>query len=131
MWIWCWDDEEDQDERKANDTPATPESVELKWLFEDAVGQHSLKYSYEPHYRLARKLFEFALHGTHTNDAMNEADNLIREWSTLRDPEMRLIEAPGDLVDETADQEADTSQVSIHERDREATVDLVSESVEI
>jgi len=118
MGIWAWDDEEDEDERKANDTPPTPEKQELKQLFEDAIGQDFLEYACEPQYRLARKLFEFTLHGIHSNETMSEADELIREWSTLRAPNMQLVKAPGDWSgDERVAQEEGSSQESIHWRD--------------
>lgn len=132
MWIWSWDDEEDEDEKKANDTPSTPERSELKHLFENAVGQGFLQYAYEPHYRLARKLFEFALHGIHSNEGMSEADELIREWSSLRDPELRLVEAPGDWSnEETTVQKAVAPREHIHEGFGEASMSAESASIAI
>lgn len=99
MWIWAWEDEEDEDERRASNAPPTPEKREVKHFFEDAVGLDFLKYAYESQYCLAEKLFEFALYGMHSNEGMNEADDLIHEWSTLCDPEMREVKAPADWLD--------------------------------
>ncbi|MCJ1454387.1 hypothetical protein MMC28_004740 [Mycoblastus sanguinarius] len=94
MWIWAWNEDEDEDEKKANDIPSTLEQQELKRLFEDAVGAEFLEYAYQPQYRLARKLFEWALHGIHSNWAMEDAEEFLRDWATMRGPEMRPIRGP-------------------------------------
>lgn len=39
MWLWAWNDEDEEDERLANDTPPTPELRELKQLFDHALAQ--------------------------------------------------------------------------------------------
>ena len=79
MWIWAWSDDEDEDERRANDSPSTFQGQELKRLFEESVGQEYLHYAYQPQYRIARKLFEFALHGIHSSWKMDEANEMIDE----------------------------------------------------
>ena len=82
MWIWAWSDEE-EDELLANNTPNTPEQQELKQLFEDAVGPKFLEYAYRPEYRLARRLFQFAMDGMPTSEAVQEAESLLSEWATI------------------------------------------------
>ena len=93
MWIWAWNDEDEEDERKANEDPATSESQQLKRLFEETVGPEYLRYAYQPEYRLARKLFDFAMHGVHSNWRITEGDELIEEWARLRPEGMPLIES--------------------------------------
>ena len=93
MWIWAWSDEDEEDERKANDIPEDPQMQELKSLFERTVGPEYLHYAYEPGYRLARKLCEFALHGLHSSWNIKEADDLIEEWNSLQPDGMPLIES--------------------------------------
>ncbi|KAM0801998.1 hypothetical protein BDR22DRAFT_820310 [Usnea florida] len=83
MWLWAWDDEE-EDETHANDTPSTPEDQEIKRIFEETVGDDFLRYSYEPEYRLARKLFHFAQCGISSNTEDDEAEELLKEWAELR-----------------------------------------------
>lgn len=82
MWIWAWSDEE-EDESHANDTPDTAEQQELKQLFEDAVGPKFLEFAYRPEYRLARRLFQFAMDGMRTSEEITEVDSLLAEWATI------------------------------------------------
>ena len=91
MWIWAWSFGKDEDEREANYEPSTSEEQELKRLFEGSVGQDFLKYSYQPQYRLARSLFEWAMHGIHSTFAMSEASNFLDEWATIRPSSMPRI----------------------------------------
>ena len=89
-WIWAWSDDGDEDEdeefieKHANDTPATPEEQELKRKFEETVGDDVLKYLYMPEYRLARSLFQLAIHGLRSNDAFPKTDRLVQEWDELQ-----------------------------------------------
>ena len=83
MWIWAWSEDEEEDERLANNTPSTPEQQELKQLFEDAVGPTFLEFAYRPEYRLARQLFNFAINGMKTSEAIQEVEALLSEWATI------------------------------------------------
>ena len=82
MWLWAWDDEE-EDETHANDTPSTPEDQEIKRIFEETVGEDFLFYAYKPEYRLARKLFHFAQSGISSTTEDEEAEELLKEWAEL------------------------------------------------
>ncbi|KAL4796819.1 hypothetical protein BDV19DRAFT_360501 [Aspergillus venezuelensis] len=81
MWIWAWNDDEEEDERLANNIPSTPESAELKRLFEEAAGPTFRRFAYGAQHRLARKLFKFALDGLQTNEDMTDAESLLSEWA--------------------------------------------------
>ena len=93
MWIWAWSDDEDEDESKADETPKTEEGKKLKNIFEQEIGQEFLRYAYKPEYRVARRLFDFALQGIHSSWKMEEADNIIDEWALLRPKGMPQIES--------------------------------------
>ncbi|KAI4127973.1 MAG: hypothetical protein LQ338_002939 [Usnochroma carphineum] len=80
-WIWAWDEEEDEDERKANDVPPNPEQRELKQIFEEIMGPAYLKYAYEPQYRMARWLFNVAIHGLGSSSVIEEAEHFFKEWA--------------------------------------------------
>ena len=82
MWIWAWSDEE-EDELLANNTPSTPEQQELKQLFEDAVGPTFLRFAYRLEYRLARRLFQFAIDGMKTSEDVQEVESLLSEWAAI------------------------------------------------
>ncbi|KAL4962146.1 phosphotransferase family protein [Aspergillus stella-maris] len=84
MWIWAWNDEDDEDERFADNTPSTPEFAELKTLFEEAAGPTYRRFAYGAQYRLARKLFKFALDGLQTNEDMMDAESLLSEWAQVQ-----------------------------------------------
>ncbi|KAL8646574.1 MAG: hypothetical protein Q9210_006057 [Variospora velana] len=101
-WIWTWTNEEDEvglqsgqrwidwfkqslkAELKANDTPVDPENQELKTLFEDIVGPVFTKYAYEHEYHLARRLFALASTGLRGCGAIDDADDIMEEWATLK-----------------------------------------------
>ena len=93
LWIWAWSDDEDEDESKASETPKSEEGQKLKHIFEQEVGQKFLRYTYQPEYRVARKLFDFALQGIHSSWKMEEANETIEEWAKLRPAGMPLIES--------------------------------------
>ncbi|KAF2128996.1 hypothetical protein P153DRAFT_431812 [Dothidotthia symphoricarpi CBS 119687] len=95
-WIWAWDDDEDDNELRANDMPATEEDGILKRAFEDAAGPKYLRYAYEPAYRLARRLVQFAIDGMKYSHDITEAEEMLREWKEIR--RVRR-EARGDGVD--------------------------------
>ena len=91
MWIWAWSDDEPEDERRAGDVPASLEQRERKVVFEDAVGEDWLQYAYQPGYRIARKLCEFAVKGLHSSWKAEEADEMFGEWRGLKDERMEDI----------------------------------------
>lgn len=84
MWLWGWRDGEDEDERQANETPATVENQQLKQSFEDAAGATYMRFAYKPECRLARRLFRFALSGIHSAEQQEEADQMLKEWSEIK-----------------------------------------------
>lgn len=84
LWIWAWQDDEDEDERTANDTPPTPEGQQLKMLFERAAGQDYMRLAYEPAYRLARRLVQFAIEGVRSNEDFKEAEAMLQEFSLIK-----------------------------------------------
>ncbi|OTA68036.1 kinase-like protein [Hypoxylon sp. EC38] len=85
LWIWGWLHDEDEDERTASEEPATPEARELKRLFEEAAGEDYIRFSYQPAYRLARRLVRFAIDGRiRSNEDMKEADEMLQEWETIK-----------------------------------------------
>ena len=83
MWLWAWNDEDEEDERLANNTPPTPELRELKQLFEDAAGPIYRQFAYGPQCRLARKLIRFAIDGLHSNEDLRGAESLLDEWNKV------------------------------------------------
>ncbi|KAG8530877.1 uncharacterized protein KY384_004234 [Bacidia gigantensis] len=94
MWVWAWDKEEPEDERAAGLTPLSPEMQELKAIFEDAVGDEWLKYRYQPGFRIARKLCDFAINGLTSPQKMEEANDLIKEWASMRPEGMEEVLEP-------------------------------------
>jgi hypothetical protein len=85
LWIWAWSDDEDEDERTANDTPATEQGKALKSAFEEAAGSEYMRYAYSPAYRLARRLVRFAVDGVTSNEDVDEAETMLREWAEIRE----------------------------------------------
>ena len=113
FWLWTCASEEASDEKNANETPPGFEQQELKQIFEKAVGQEFCNYMYNPQYRLARKLFQWALHGLNSSWAMEEADDFLEEWSTMQIPGMPRIRPPlNDLEDDEASSEEELAQES-------------------
>ncbi|KAL3596003.1 hypothetical protein FPOAC2_10373 [Fusarium poae] len=84
MWIWVWQDEEEEDERKANDNPPTEDGQELKRTFEEAAGPEYCRLAYEPAYRLARRLVQFAIDGINSSVDCKEAELMLTEWADVR-----------------------------------------------
>lgn len=85
MWVWAWQDDEEEDELLANDDPGTAEGRELKALFEEAAGPVYVRFAYEPAYRLARRLVRFAVEGLRFNEDFREADVMLVEWAAIRE----------------------------------------------
>lgn len=83
MWIWDWQEDEHEDERLANEEPATPEQKELKTVFETAAGPQYVRCAYHPAYRLARRLVRFAIDGIRSNEDVKEAEAMLGEWQSL------------------------------------------------
>ncbi|KAK7710340.1 hypothetical protein SLS64_005925 [Diaporthe eres] len=83
MWIWAWQEDENEDERLANEEPATPEQKELKTLFETAAGPQYIRCAYHPAYRLGRRLVRFAIDGIRSNEDVKEGEAMVREWQSL------------------------------------------------
>lgn len=83
MWIWAWQEDEHEDERLANEEPATLEQKELKTVFETAAGPQYVRCAYHPAYRLARRLVRFAIDGIRSNEDVKEAEAMVREWQSL------------------------------------------------
>lgn len=84
LWVWAWQDDEEEDERTANDDPPDAEGRQLKSLFESAAGPDYVRLAYGPHYRLARRLVRFAVEGVRFSEQHKEAMDMFREWADLR-----------------------------------------------
>lgn len=84
MWIWAWNDNGLGHERTADHTPPTEEGRELKSHFKDVAGPEYLRYAYSPAYRLARRLFRFAIDGIGSNEHYREAETMLEEWQAFR-----------------------------------------------
>ena len=117
-WVWQDDPDDDgagwdeSDETRALKVPVTSTGKELKRLFEEAVGEPFLRYAYQPQYRLARKLFHFAVHGIHSSADIEDAKKFFEEWNTLYESEIERqydeersekSEASGEYVDPPED----------------------------
>ena len=95
---WLWQDEDDatdyqEDESKANDTPAQPHKQEIKRAFEETVGEDFLTYAYEPEFQLARKLFHIAIHGNSSSQQLQLVENFLDEWEVFCDNEIEEFQA--------------------------------------
>ena len=99
-WLWANQNNDDVEESEENDTPSTPEQEQLKELFDDVVGFDWTWLAYEPEYRLARELFDFAQHGLPDSEAAKRADRFLKRWEalyhTLMNPKM-MTRAEGAL----------------------------------
>lgn len=92
MWLWAWNNEDEEDERLANNTPPTPGLRELKQLFEDAAGPTYRRFAYGAQYRLARRLLRFAIDGLQSNEDLTSAELLLDEWDGVQ-TSLKLAEA--------------------------------------
>lgn len=86
MWLWQWDRwvDDPEDESMANDTPTCPKKQELKRIWEEAVGPEFVQMAYALGYRLARRLFQWALNGIHSTWEMKAADEWLDDWAAIR-----------------------------------------------
>ena len=85
---WLWQDETQpgnalEEESHSNETPPDPELVEIKRIFEETVGDDFLRYSYQPQFRLARKLFKIACHGNCSNETWKKIEEFLDEWDAF------------------------------------------------
>ena len=62
-WLWSDTNCNTNEEPQIYEDPTDPELLSLKQMFDDHVGWEFTSYSYEPQYRLARRLFRFAFNG--------------------------------------------------------------------
>ena len=83
MWIWNWLDGGSEDESRANEEPPTAEQQELKDLFDELVGFDFRFNAYQPHYRLARQLFQFARYGLRNPEMKDNAEKALEEWKAM------------------------------------------------
>ena len=95
---WLWQDDDDttdyqEDESKANETPAQLHKQEIKRAFEETVGEDFLTYAYEPQFQLARKLFHIAIHGNGSPSHLQLVENFLDEWEAFYDKEMEEFQA--------------------------------------
>ena len=95
---WLWQDDDDEtdyqdDESKANETPAQAHKQEIKRAFEETVGEDFLTYAYEPQFQLARKLFHIAMHGNNAQMQLQLVENFLDEWQVFFDKEMEDFQA--------------------------------------
>ncbi|KAL2067208.1 hypothetical protein VTL71DRAFT_1632 [Oculimacula yallundae] len=84
MWLWAWNDEDEEDELLANDAPLTAELCQLKQLFEHAAGPIYRRYAYDAQYRLARKIIRFTIDGLRSNEDLISAETVLEEWNQVR-----------------------------------------------
>ena len=104
-WLWCYDDDPYFDEATAYEAPEDPEMEDLKRLFNELVGEEFVKLAYSPQYRLARRLFKYAVEGIFGCWDVEAIDELVSEWSDFRNG---LQEADGESEDQgIADTEED------------------------
>lgn len=85
--FWLWSDEEYYDEGTFEPSmkPSTPELEEIKEMFEEVVGFDWEWFAYQPGFRMARELFDFARHGNQDGSATKRAQRLLKEWAALYD----------------------------------------------
>lgn len=101
MWLWAWDDE-GEDEKHANETPANPRDQEIKTIFEETIGDWFLHYAYKPEYRLARELFRFATSGIRSSTDIEEIEELLKEWSGIYESRMAVNQNKAAKAEEAA-----------------------------
>ncbi|KAL8640409.1 MAG: hypothetical protein Q9226_008751 [Calogaya cf. arnoldii] len=110
-WIWAWKDDDDEPLDEAEITPDNPEDQTLKRDFEDVVGDELHDFFYAPQYRMARRLFDLALEGVRSNEAFDDAQELMKEWADFQStatgplPEVE-VELSGLHVSSTEDGDA-------------------------
>ena len=112
---WLWQDEDDEtdyqeDESKANETPARPHNQEIKRAFEETVGEDFLTYAYEPEFQLARKLFHIAIQGNNSTQQLQQVENFLDEWEVFCDEEIKEFQANKADLKEDGSSEKDDFQ---------------------
>ena len=95
---WLWQDDDDEtdyqdDESRANETPAQAHKLEIKRAFEETVGEDFLAYAYKPQFQLARKLFRIAKHGNSSTTQLQMVEDFLDEWEAFFDKEMEEFQA--------------------------------------
>lgn len=92
-WLWSHDDVSDNedkehinelDESRYNLNPKTEESKVIKRVFDEAAGPEFVYYAYDPVYRLARRLFRFALGGVQSIDEYDAYRSMMLEWQRMK-----------------------------------------------
>ncbi|KAK4695285.1 hypothetical protein P7C71_g2438, partial [Lecanoromycetidae sp. Uapishka_2] len=118
-WVWAADDEDDganwdeQDESRALEEPPTAYARELKQLFEKTVGEDFVHYAYKTQYRLARRLFHFAVNGMHENKDIMDADKLFEEWSEWYESALEQAVEEMERMDKESNAETRSSDISL------------------
>lgn len=111
---WLWQDEKYDvdpmvDDTNADDEADDPELLELKNLFEDTVGDSWYRCAYQTPFRLARRLFNIAIHGNNSNEMSIEIDDVLAEWAAYYKSEIE------DYVSE--DDKESAASVAVKESD--------------
>ena len=96
-WIWAWNesDVENDDEPETYETPTDPDLRRLKETFESLMGQEFLEFSYQPHFRLARQMFDLAMSGIYSNEAIRKTRKVLSDWNGLRNRILRELGKDG------------------------------------
>lgn len=115
---WLWQDEKYPvdpmlDDTNADDELDDPELLEIKNLFEDTMGDSWYRCAYRTPFRLARRLFNIAIHGNNSNEMFSEIDDVLAEWAAYYKSEVE------DYVSEDENQTAGSSAVGTGNTDAE------------
>ena len=109
FWLWDSWDEEEEDERRANDTPSDPRDREIKRIFEETIGSYFLHFAYTPEYRLARELFRFAKCGIRASHEIGEVEELLNEWDEIYESRMAAKEVKATGTENAAEDKVNVS----------------------
>ncbi|KAL9107024.1 MAG: hypothetical protein Q9227_008060 [Pyrenula ochraceoflavens] len=94
MWLWAWNPEGDEDERRVNDPLPTDEARRLKKTFDEAAGTTFCQLAYPPEFRLARTLCTFAHRPFNSDEYNREADVFFKEFAEVRRAPGSRLSAP-------------------------------------
>lgn len=83
FWLWLPDGANDNDETVASIEPVDLKHRELKSLFEELADKEWKRYSYEPEFVLARRMFKCLKNGLFSNAMYEEAEEIIEQWNLL------------------------------------------------
>ncbi|KAL8801336.1 MAG: hypothetical protein Q9182_004543 [Xanthomendoza sp. 2 TL-2023] len=122
-WIWAWRDDEDERTDESDDTPADPKDQVLKQDFEEAVGSELRELFYAPQYRMARKLFNFALEGLRNSKAWKDAYDLIGDWAAFQS-ESERTDAFTSVEESVEESEEDSEEESDEESEEESVEEV-------